>query len=111
MKAVHARRPEAPAMILANRHSERVAEEACEYLRTASSHFLGRDLAYAGVLPDDPCLQAAMGAGMLVQDAVDGSPAADAARELVARVVPSHKPPAEPAAAPASFPPSFRRWS
>jgi hypothetical protein len=35
---------------------------------------------FAGAVPDDPCLQGGLGAGMTVQDAAAGSPAALAAR-------------------------------
>src|SRR6185312_9134258 len=98
----------APISVVANRHSESLAEEACEFLIGACSHFLGRTIDVAGVVPDDPCLQAAVGAGMTVRDALEGSPAADAVRAVLNRVLPS---PMSSVAAPSPSPTSFRRWS
>jgi len=109
VKSTHARRDSAPISIVANRHSESLAEEACEFLIGACSHFLGRTIDVAGVIPDDPCLQAAVGAGMTVRDALDGSPAADAVRAVLNRVLPSPMSAAAPSPSPS--PTSFRRWS
>ena len=109
VKSATTRSSESPISVVANRHGEKVAEEACEFLVGACDHFLGRTIAVVGVIPDDPCLQAAVGAGMTVRDALDGSPAADSMRGVLSRVIPSriadHR-------APSTFPPSpSRRWS
>jgi len=115
VKSVYARRPNAIVSVLSNRHGEAVADEACEYLVGACTHFLKREIDIAGALPDDPCLQAAIGAGMSVRDAFHGSPAAEAIRAVMSRFIPSW--PAAPGGAPAalnsnsSFSSPSRRWS
>lgn len=110
VKSVSAKRSDAPIAVIANRHSEALAGEACDFLIGACSHFLGRTIDVAGVIPDDPCLQAAVGAGMAVRDALDGSPAAEAMRGVITNVLPSSR---SFAPAPSAFPPSLssRRWS
>lgn len=109
VKSVSARRDSAPIAVVANRHSESLAEEACDFLIGACSHFLNRTLDVAGVVPDDPCLQAAVGAGMTVRDALEGSPAAEAVRGVMTRLVPMVSAGAAPSPSPS--PTSFRRWS
>ncbi len=120
VKSTRARRAESVVAVIANRHGESVAADACEYLAGACAHFLGRTIEVVGSIPDDPCLQAAVGAGMTVRDALDGSPAADAMRGALARVLPPVSPPAGAPRAPmamagASLPPLplpfSRRWS
>jgi MinD-like ATPase involved in chromosome partitioning or flagellar assembly len=112
VKTVSARRRDAIVSVISNRHSETVAADACEFLIGACTHFLGRTIDVAGSVPDDPCLLAAVGAGMSVVDAADGSPAADAVRLVVSRFIPSW-----PAERPdalstvSSALPSSRRWS
>jgi MinD-like ATPase involved in chromosome partitioning or flagellar assembly len=111
VKSVSAKRGDASIAVVANRHSESLAGEACDFLIGACSHFLGRTIDVAGVIPDDPCLQAAVGAGMTVRDALDGSPAAEAMRGVVAKVLPSTRTFAPvPSPSPSLFP-SSRRWS
>jgi flagellar biosynthesis protein FlhG len=110
VKSVRMRRPDVHISVLANRHGDALAEEACEFLAGACDHFLGRSIEVAGAVPDDPCLQAAVGAGMTVGDALDGSPAADAMRGILARVLPSRVTAPRSAAMPISLP-SSRRWS
>jgi MinD-like ATPase involved in chromosome partitioning or flagellar assembly len=111
VKSVNARRDNAPIAVVANRHGETLAEEACEFLIGACSHFLGRTIDVAGAVPDDPCLQAAVGAGMTVRDALDGSPAAESVRGVLSRVLPSSHAPLPGVAAMSVASPSFRRWS
>jgi flagellar biosynthesis protein FlhG len=111
VKSISAKRNEAPIAVVANRHTEGLATEACEFLIGACSHFLGRTIDVAGVIPDDPCLQAAVGAGMAVRDALDGSPAAEAMRGVVTKVLPSARTFTAPASPSFSPSPSFRRWS
>ncbi len=118
VKALRARREDLEISVVANRNGSTVAEEACEYLVSACSHFLGRAIEIAGVVPDDPCLQAAIGAGMSVRDALDGSPAAEAAREVLKTTVPSWPNAVPSSVATMSSPsvsslslPSSRRWS
>lgn len=115
VKSVHSRRPNAIVSVLSNRHGAVVADEACEFLVGACTHFLNRAIDIAGALPDDPCLQAAVGAGMSVRDAFDGSPAADAIRGVMSRFIPSW--PTAPRGAPVALHSSSsssspsRRWS
>jgi flagellar biosynthesis protein FlhG len=119
VKSVGTRRSNTAISVVANRHSAALAAEACDYLVAACSHFLGRSITVAGSIPDDPCLQAAVGAGMTVRDALAGSPAADAMRSVLALVVPSWLGAPRPDVIPisSSFPSSFpspsssRRWS
>jgi flagellar biosynthesis protein FlhG len=109
VKSATTRRSEASISVVANRHGEKVAQEACEFLVGACDHFLNRSINVVGAIPDDPCLQAAVGAGMTVRDAVDGSPAADAMRSVMSLVIPSA---AATPRLPATFPlSSSRRWS
>jgi MinD-like ATPase involved in chromosome partitioning or flagellar assembly len=114
VKSISARRPGTPISVIANRHGEALAEQACEFLIGACSHFLNRSIEIVGAIPDDPCMQAAVGAGMSVRDAIEGSPAADAVRGVLFRLLPS--PRSSPRAATLSLPsPSLslpsRRWS
>lgn len=111
VKSVSARKDNAPISVVANRHGESLAEEACDFLVGACSHFLGRTIDVAGAVPDDPCLQAAVGAGMTVRDALDGSPAAEAVRGILTRVVPSSRAPLPGPAVMSGTSSSFRRWS
>ncbi|HEX3868741.1 MAG TPA: P-loop NTPase [Gemmatimonadaceae bacterium] len=97
--------------VVANRHGESVAQEACDFLAGACSHFLDRSIAIVGAIPDDPCLQAAVGAGMTVRDALDGSPAADTMRGVLTRVIPSRAPAPRAPAMSLPFPSPSRRWS
>ncbi|MEP6494801.1 MAG: P-loop NTPase [bacterium] len=110
VKSIRSRRADTRVSVLSNRHGDALAEEACQFLVGACSHFLGRSIDVAGALPDDPCLQAAVGAGMTVRDALDGSPAAEAMRGILTRVVASRLTVQRPAAMPISLP-SSRRWS
>ena len=89
VKCLTARRANAIISVVSNRHGDTVAKEACDYLVTACTQFLGRAIDIAGAVPDDACLQAAVGAGMSVYDALDGSPAAEAVRGIVTRFVPT----------------------
>jgi MinD-like ATPase involved in chromosome partitioning or flagellar assembly len=51
----------------------------------AAEQFLGRTVPLAGAVPDDPSLRRAVLGGMPLQDATDGSPAAEAARAVALR--------------------------
>jgi MinD-like ATPase involved in chromosome partitioning or flagellar assembly len=110
VKSIGARRADAPIAVVANRHGEALAADACEFLAGACAHFLGRTIDLVGAIPDDPCLQAAVGAGMSVRDALDGSPAADAVGGMLSRVLPRLESTA-PAVAAVSNVVSTRRWS
>lgn len=115
VKWMHTRRPNAILSVLSNRHGDAVAEEACGFLVGACTHFLNRPIDIAGAVPDDPCLHAAVGAGMSVRDALEGSPAIDAIRSLLTRFIPTWPvAPQRTGSAPlfsSSSPSSSRRWS
>jgi len=116
VKSVSIRRRDARISVIANRHGESLAGEACDFLVGACSHFLNRSIEVVGAVPDDACLQAAVGAGMTVRDALDGSPAVEAIRAAVTTLLPSPRSAPRPMAfsasshsLPASL--SSRRWS
>ena len=112
VKTVNARRPNALVSVIANRHGDAVAADACEFLLGACSHFLGRTIDIAGAVPDDPCLLAAVGAGMTVHDALEGSPAAEAVRAMMSRFIPSWPVDRHDSLSPVSPAlPTSRRWS
>jgi MinD-like ATPase involved in chromosome partitioning or flagellar assembly len=87
LKAVAARQPDLPVDVLVNRAGAPEAEQVATYLRDAAARFIGRELGFAGAIPDDPCLLGGLGAGMTVQDAAAGSPAALAARAAGLRLL------------------------
>jgi flagellar biosynthesis protein FlhG len=87
LKALEARMPGVTVDVLVNRATERDAREVHDHLATAAERFLGRPVGFVGAVPDDPCLQGGLGAGMTVQDAAAGSPAALAARESGLRLM------------------------
>jgi MinD-like ATPase involved in chromosome partitioning or flagellar assembly len=82
----------APAVrcnVLINRYDDKRARAASDRLSEASLQFLDRSLSSSGALPDDACLRAALGAGMPIGDAAEGSPAARAMQSFAERVLPS----------------------
>jgi flagellar biosynthesis protein FlhG len=81
--------PNVKCNVLVNRHDEGVSVAAGTRLSEACRQFLGFDIKQAGWLPDDPCLRAAVGAGMPIGDAIDGSPAARAMQSVMQSLVPS----------------------
>jgi flagellar biosynthesis protein FlhG len=111
VKTVSTRRRDAVVSVISNRHGEAVAADACEFLVGACSHFLGRSIDVAGSVPDDPCLQAAVGAGMTVHDALEGSPAAEAVRAVLSRFIPSWPTDLHDTMPVISALPTSRRWS
>ena len=75
--------PLLPVDVLANRVSDDDARLAFEHVDAAARQFLQHPLRHAGIVPDDASLGAALRAGMPLQDAAAGSPAA-VAMQLVA---------------------------
>ncbi len=88
LKVFAQRAPAVRTSVLVNRHDESVAIRAGAQLADACSRFIDRDVALAGAVPDDVCLRAALGAGMPVGDAADGSPAARVMQAMALRVFP-----------------------
>lgn len=82
---------EAPALrgsVLVNRHDGAVALRAGSQLVDACMLFLDRRIDVAGTIADDACLRAALGAGMPIGDAAQGSSAAETMRALALTVFP-----------------------
>jgi MinD-like ATPase involved in chromosome partitioning or flagellar assembly len=89
LKAAHARHPQLPMDVLANRLDDSAAVRVADTIAQGAEQFLGRAVAFAGALPHDTALDAALRAGMPFLDAVTGSPVAVAAHDTVLRMVPS----------------------
>lgn len=89
IKVLSERARTVPCHVLVNRHDDTVARAAGDRLSDACRQFLDVGLERAGWLPDDPCLRAAIGAGMPIGDALDGSPAAHAMHAVMERMLPA----------------------
>lgn len=81
-KVVAARVPELPMSVLINGCDGAAALAAFGVLRSGIWKYLGRAVPFAGSIPEDPGLRAAVAAGRPLQAALDASPAADAVRAL-----------------------------
>ncbi len=88
LKAVNARRPHLDADVLCNRLDDSTATRVADTLAHGAEQFLARPLSFAGALPYDSALDAALRAGMPFLDAVTGSPVAVAAHDTVLRMMP-----------------------
>ncbi len=86
-KAVHARVGALPQDLLVNRHEGSEAARCFETVDAGTRQFLGHALRFAGAIPSDPTLDAALRAGMPFPDAAAGSPAAIAAHDVVTRTL------------------------
>ena len=73
--------------VLVNRHDDESASIGFAQIASACETFLGCSPTLAGALPDDASLDLALRAGMPLQDAAAGSPAAVAAQALVERLL------------------------
>ncbi|MDF1506485.1 hypothetical protein PYV61_26255, partial [Roseisolibacter sp. H3M3-2] len=78
--------PPIPVDVLASRLDDEEARRAFEHLEGAARHFLRQPLRLAGALPDDATLAVALRAGMPLQDAAAGSPAAVAMHAVATRL-------------------------
>jgi MinD-like ATPase involved in chromosome partitioning or flagellar assembly len=87
LKAVDARHPGVASGLVVNQSDATGAERAAATVAEAAQLFLGRGLALAAAVPDDLCLRAGMQAGMCLQDAADGSPAAASLLALADRLL------------------------
>jgi MinD-like ATPase involved in chromosome partitioning or flagellar assembly len=87
LKAVDARHPGVAAGLVINQCDAAGAERAAATVAEAAQLFLGRAVALAAAVPDDLCLRAGMQAGMCLQDAADGSPAAVSLLALADRLI------------------------
>lgn len=86
-KAVHTRVGALPQDLLVNRLDGRDATRYFDAVDAATRQFLGTTLRFAGAVPSDPTLDAALRAGMPFPDAAAGSPAAIAAHDVVMRTL------------------------
>lgn len=87
-KAVHNRFAEVQLDVLVNRHESAEAVQCFDAIEAGARQFLPRCLLrYAGAVPLDSTLDAALRAGMPFLDAAVGSPAAHAAHDLALRVL------------------------
>jgi MinD-like ATPase involved in chromosome partitioning or flagellar assembly len=73
--------------VIVNRHDEDAAALGFAQIAQASADFLGAAVRHAGTIPDDGSLALALRAGMPLQDAAAGSPAAVAAHALVEQLL------------------------
>lgn len=83
VKVALARMPDLSVAVLANRGGDGAGES----IRAAAVRFLDRTVDAVGAIPDDECLRAGINAGMNLQDAATGSPAAAAIIEAGSRFV------------------------
>ena len=86
-KAVHGRHSALPMDLLVNRHEANEAVRCFDSIDAGVRQFLGTSLRFAGAVPSDPTLDAALRAGMPFPDAAAGSPAAIAAHDAVMRAL------------------------
>lgn len=86
-KAVHGRHSALPMDLLVNRHEANEAARCFDSIDAGVRQFLGTSLRFAGAVPSDPTLDAALRAGMPFPDAAAGSPAAIAAHDAVMRAL------------------------
>ena len=87
MKAVQARHSALALDLLVNRHEAPEAIACFDAVDAGVRGFLGTTLRFAGAVPSDSTLDAALRAGMPFPDAAAGSPAATAAHDAVMRVL------------------------
>ena len=88
LKVLAQRTPDVRCSVLVSRHDDLVSRGAGDQLVDACGRFLNLDLSLAGSIPDDACLRAALGAGMSIGDAAEGSPAALVMQTIAQRVLP-----------------------
>lgn len=86
-KAVRVRHSSLPMDLLVNRHEANEAVRCFDSIDAGVRQFLGTSLHFAGAVPSDPTLDAALRAGMPFPDAAAGSPAAIAAHDAVMRAL------------------------
>lgn len=88
VKLLHEQAPDLRVDIVANRVDDAAAMQLHESLNAASVQFLARTTPFAGAIPDDPAFGRAV-AGLGVDEAALGSPAAQVARDLGAQLLAS----------------------
>ncbi|HET8653990.1 MAG TPA: cellulose synthase operon protein YhjQ/BcsQ [Longimicrobiaceae bacterium] len=93
-KVLAERFPGLPTEVIVNRADHESAEFAAGQVGAAARHFLHRSVGFAGAVPEDDSLRIAVDAGMHLQDAAAGSPAA-ATLEVIGSTL-LHQPTAGP---------------
>ena len=88
-KAVRARHASLSLDVLVNRHDANGAAPIFDAIDAGARGFLGTAVRFAGAVPNDSTLDAALRAGIAFPDAAAGSPAAVAAHDAVMRVIAS----------------------
>ena len=88
LKVLSTHAPRMRNCVLINRHDEEVALRAGSQLVDACMLFLDKKVQLAGSITDDVCLRAAIGAGMPVGDAAQGSAAAERMQEVALGIFP-----------------------
>lgn len=86
VKVTGSRFPGLPVDVLVNRSSGPEAGETFREIEGAAVRFLGRSLSFAGAVPQDASLESAIAAGMSLQQAALGSPAASCCAEIGLRL-------------------------
>lgn len=87
VKAIDHKYPGAPVDLLVNRHEDSRARAAFDHLGAASSRFLGRGIEYAGTIPEDDGLRAAILAGRSLGQCADNSQAGHASQVVAERLL------------------------
>jgi flagellar biosynthesis protein FlhG len=101
VKAIDTKWSGAPIEVLVNGHHDGRARTAFREILLATARFLGRDIAFAGVVPDDDELRAAVFAGTPLAPVATRTRAGHAARLLATRLLAELNDP-RPASAPLS---------
>lgn len=86
-KVLAERAPALPVDLMFNRTDARAAASAADEVGGAVRHFLRRTVGYAGWIPEDESLRAAIEAGMDLQDAAVGSPAGSCLKEIASSLI------------------------
>lgn len=86
-KAVLARHSALPVDIIVNRQEGAEASRCFDMIDAGMRQFLQHRLQYAGSIPSDPTLEAALHKGMPFPDAAVGSPSAIAAHDVVTQLL------------------------
>ncbi|MBX9928091.1 MAG: AAA family ATPase [Gemmatimonadaceae bacterium] len=87
LKAADARWPGIPVEWLVPRHEEARARRAFDHLQLGSARFLGRELVFAGTIPEDSDLESRLAAGHTLPGAAIGTAALTAADTITRRTL------------------------
>jgi len=85
IKGAWDRHPDLPVYVVGNATTPAGAQAVFKALSTACNRFLGRELAFAGAIPEDPSVRERLDRGASLSDDLRG-PAHDAARHVETRI-------------------------